>query len=917
MHKFVNTHLHTSYSVKDGLFFPMDYLKILREHSSTACSITDHGTMAGVFDFFDSASKVEIKPIIGGEFYHVDDKTTKDKPTHIILLAKNLLGYKALLKSQYDSAKNGFYYRSRIDWRNLETMAGNIICQSACSGGIIAKNLDNPKLDEIIGRLKDIFKEDFYFEYVALERTKYYGPIWQRMHEIAVKQGIKEIISCDVHYIKKSDWKIQEILHNVERKTTMADMKQKESTGQGKGWMMEDKDLYLKNYDEIMNIMKNVFTESQVGEFLDNTNLINSKIEKYNIYPEKYVYPKIQINEEEMKTKIKENLYKKCEINDANVNVYKERIKEEWNLIKSGGFLEYFYIVADIIGFCKKNNIMTGTSRGSVGGCLIAYLLDIIEMDAIEHNLSFSRFYSSERIKQPDIDNDIQKSQRQQVLNYIKKYGDENVIQIGAYNTYTEKNAFKDVARIYGVAASESDSITTTLMKKDETITVDEIANFLCPKPQTPDEIKYVVMVKEKYAKIIEMAKHMKGLIRHFSRHAAGVLILDKPVYEYIPTIRAGDDILSAIDGDTLSAKKFLKIDILGLEALDIISDTLYLIKKYENKDISIRDLNLEDEKVLKMFKELDVDNIFQFDTPLMKGYTRSWDGKRQKGLLERILPDRFEHLVHLNALNRPGPLKIHMDEDYEKRRLGSKYITPKLLEKHLKDTYGLLIYQEQIINIFADWLDINLGKADIMRKKMEKSTIKDLLNEGNYYHHLFEKYDKTEIEDALKMIEKSGGYVFNKSHVQGYTILAFQMAFLKCYYRKFFNVSVLNTEDTDPKKGMPKIKKTLQDCYDRGWVKPYNFNEISYRFDVDKNGYIIPGVRILKGVGEKSVADIIKNKPYRNMADFLTRAKCNKNILEVLDNAGFFINSFGKKLDLSILPKEKSKKVILQNMFG
>jgi DNA polymerase-3 subunit alpha len=407
LHKFVSLHNHDYYSIKDGIPSPIEYLTKAKEMGSVAFAQTNHGNMSGVFDFVDSANKVGIKPILGMEGYFVEDKNIKDKTKenrqHIILLAKNLQGYKTLLKSLYDSMKFGFYYKPRIDFTDLQQMSGNVIISSACSGGIIAKNLDNPNLDNIISKLLDIFGKDFYFEYVALERTKHYGPIWQRMHEIAVKKGIKEIITADVHYLHKSDWKVQEILHNVERKTTIMDLKKKEETGEGKGWIMQDKDLYLKNYDEIMNIMKNVFDVKLVEEFLDNTNLINSHIEKYDIYPKGYVYPKVQCDENLMKNKIKENLYKKCEINNDNIKIYQDRIKYEWGIIKSMGFLEYFYIVSDIIDWCKKNNIEIGLGRGSAAGSLVSYLLDITEVDSIKGNLSFERFLNPERCLHPDM----------------------------------------------------------------------------------------------------------------------------------------------------------------------------------------------------------------------------------------------------------------------------------------------------------------------------------------------------------------------------------------------------------------------------------------------------------------------------------------------------------------------------------
>jgi hypothetical protein len=526
--------------------------------------------------------------------------------------------------------------------------------------------------------------------------------------------------------------------------------------------------------------------------------------------------------------------------------------------------------------------------------------------------------------KMPDIDNDIQKSKRQQVLAYIQKYGEQNVSQIGAYSTYTQKNAFADVARVFGIEAKESFSITK-IMEDDKPITIDQIISVVCMGINgnaTDDEKKYKETVREKYTKILDISKHMKGLIRHFSRHAAGVIILDKPIYEYLPVIRADEDIISAIDGDTLTAKGFLKIDLLGLDALDIISDVLNYIKRFENKNINLNKIDFEDNKVLQLFRDKDTDNIFQFDTRAMVGgpyVTKSGYKGIDKGLLGRIIPTKFEHLVHLNAINRPGALSNGIDKLYEERKeKGIKYTTPKLLEKHLKDTYGLLIFQEQVINILSDWLDINLGKADIMRKQMEKSTIKDLLNEGNYYHHLFQKYDKKEIEEALEMIQKAGGYSFNLSHSHSYSALAFQMAYLKCYYRKYFNVAILNTEGTDEKKGMPKIRKTLQDCMKNKWLKPYHLNEISYYFTFDKDGMIIPGVRILNGVGEKTIESVIANKPYRDLADFLTRANCNKTVLEALNNNGFFTNTFGKAIDVNQIredkEKNKKKKKIVQS---
>lgn len=636
---------------------------------------------------------------------------------------------------------------------------------------------------------------------------------------------------------------------------------------------------------------------------------------------------------------INENKYIECKgFKNQNANIQSvDELKKEKNIELI--FMKDFYDMIEKMGLRYKIKNLEKYDYNHTKRLIIKHeqLISIDDIENIEYNGDVidievdiqPNFYTSNdkkvwvlthNSKMPDIDCDFAKSKRQQVLAYIRKYGEENVIQIGAYSTYTIKNAFKDVARIYGISADEANSITK-LMREDSLITVDEIINFLCPNPQTKDEQDYVVMVREKYTKILEKSKRMKGNIRHFSRHAAGVVISDKPIYEYVPVIHADGDVISAIDGDMLTSKKFLKIDILGLDALDIIYDTLQNIRRYESKNVDIMKIDINDENVIKLFRDRDTDNIFQFDTRAMQGgsyTTKSGYSGYDKGLLGRIEPTKFEHLVDLNAINRPGALSNKVDKLYEERKKGKKYIVPKLLEKHLKDTYGLLIFQEQTINILADWLDINLGKADIMRKQMEKNTIRDLLNEGKYYQHLYNKYDKVEIEEALKMVQEAGGYGFNMGHSWSYSMLAFQMAYLKCYYRKYFNVAVLNNEDTDEKKGMPKIKKTLSDCYKHNWIKPYNMNEISFYFQIDKNGYIIPGVRILKGIGEKSIEEIIRNKPYSSVGDFLTRAKCNKNILEILNEAKFFQNTWGQTLDISaiVADKSKKKKVNMDKMF-
>jgi DNA polymerase III alpha subunit len=1030
--------------VLDGIEYPEKYIKMVKERGGECVGISDHGTMSGTFDFYTQAVKQGVKPLLGAEFYFVDDINIKSKETenrsHILLIAKNMEGYRALLKSVYRSNTEGFYSKPRIDWTDLQNFSGNVICSTACSGGIVAKNLENNP-DGIIERLKDIFHDDLFMEYVALERIEYYKPIWQRLNELAEKHNIKSVITCDVHYPHRNDWKLQQILHNINNNVTIEEMK----SNAGKGWQMSDKDLYLKSYDEIVNIMKNVFPVNKVEEYLANTLEVAHKVHKYSILPEHYVFPKVDFNVNEMKDKIRDNLKKKCP--QDKIKIYQERVKYEWDVIEKMGFVPYFYIVADMIGWAKENGIRVGSARGSCSGSVITYLLDITEIDPIRFNLSFERFINPTRClppnmkaitpygfksirdinigdkvrslsgkynlvvakeinhinksimeieydggkiqctkehkweinrngkaikvsaeeltvtdkllgendnlvdivtiseikyegdvidievqhehnffvvekeenipvctqnsKMPDIDTDFQASKRQQVLSYLKKYGEENVAQIGSYGTYKEKNTFKDIARIYGMSAEDANYVTKAMQLDDKgkvkMPTVGEAVNAIV-RGRMAVGVEVNDKEKEKLNEVckntINYSAQIVGNIKNYSQHAAGVVITDKPIYDYVPTIRLSSGLIATgIDGDTLTKHKFVKMDILGLLAMDIIDDCINMVKECDHKNVDINNIELNDDNMLEMFRNRDVESIFQFDTWAMKN--EGGFNNPSGGLLKRVQPDKFKHLVELNAINRPGPLSAGMDKLYEQRRFGTKYITPKLIDKHLKETYGLLIYQEQVMSIMSEWLGVTMGEADNIRREMEGKSLRDILNERNGYHLLYSKYDKKDVEEAVEFVQGAAGYLFCQGHSLSYSYLAMQMMYFKCYYRKYFNVAVLNNE-----KDEDKLNAIKNDCKCRGWLKEYNLNELSYKFDIDsKNGKIIPGLKVLKGLGEKSVVEIIKHKPYTSIDDFFVRAKPSKKVLEILQNNGAFKNTFGIDINVEQLMDKKSSK--------
>jgi len=1126
---FVSLHSHTTFSIGDGMRKPIDYCKRAKELGMNALAITDHGTMAGFFQFADACRQYAIKPIFGVEAYFVEDKMIKgvrvmgvdkngkdkektvDPRQHVILLAKNLMGYKTLLEAQFDAVKNGFYYKPRIDWTNLEKMASNVICSSACSAGMVAHYIGKSEIEKARGvalRLKNIFKEDFYFEYVALERTKIYGPLWVKMREMAKELKIKSIITLDTHYLHRDESELQDIVHNIGEKITIKDIKE------GKGWIFQDRDLYFKNYDETKEIMERIFKEADVEKFLENTNEIASKIEEYNIFPDKDILPQTDFNEEKMKKILKDNLEKKTPKNEK--DRYRERLNFEWKSLKHLGLLEYMWVIRDIIEYCQKSDVMIGAGRGSAAGSLLAYLLDITNVDPIKFGLSFERFsnpnrclketasimtkqgikqmqdlnigdlvltnkrlykritniekrdineklisikydngeisctdnhkfiiirdgfvkeiltkdllqtdnlikyidrihkgkffycstkcravaqsngtikshsggisgyrtdlndgnyyrssfeadyarylkynnikykyqcktfeiqennrirkytpdffinedkfielkgyaqnnnekyankigaqiiymddfydmikekklkehiefefFSYRKAKQKvinykdmvkiksiqkeayqgqvidievkedhtfwaadkgdfvlthnskmlDIDIDFENKRRQEVIQYIRdKYGEDCVSQIANYSLLADiedgkdnvKQALKDILRIYDVPFSESMDVSRYFD-----------ANGCVP---------------EKYQEQYKIAKKLANNIRQFSVHASGVLITDKPIYNYIPTNMVKKKLVSGIDMEFLSKKRFLKVDILGLSSLDVVKLTLQYIKKYEGKTVDLLGLDLEDEQVIKLFKKADTQNIFQFETPNFRK------------LLKEAQPENFEQLVELNALNRPVTLQLNMHIDYVKRKFGEEYDLPKLLKPHLEKTYGILLYQEQLIAILADLLDISAGEADDIRRNVV--VVGFIKGTEKYQDKLYKKYSREDVDATLEMLNKIANYSFNRCLTNDTTVkIKYGGSTKDITIQRLFEVMKLR----------PKVKRQIlsydieKQIVDFNDVKEIYDSGTQEVFEIElENGKKIKATKkhkLLTNCGWKTVEDVIINK--------------------------------------------------------
>ena len=909
--KYVPLHLHTEYSLLDGAIKIPDLYKFAAENNMPAIAITDHGVMFGCADMFiaknellshmltddvqELKKKIEaVKPIVGCEFYVCDGDVLEDRSKkimyHLILLAKNQNGYHNLCELNSLASTKAYYYKPRINHEMLEKYKDDIICLSACIQGEVARIFLDGNKEEAIKRVeyyKNLFGDDYYIELQdhGLKEQKDSNPF---LMEVAKKYNIKTVITNDSHYLRAEDALWHDTLLCEQTKSSKNDQNR---------FKFSVNEFYVKTVDELRQAFSwmdedyfNKCIETTV-EIADKIDFQMDKLEfgKTKEYLPKYPCPDDMTEEEYFDFLCKKGL--KERYGDPVPDSIVERYEYEKSVIFKMGFPAYFLLTWDFINWAKEHNIPVGPGRGSAAGSIVAYSLGITELDPIEHNLLFERFLNPERISMPDIDIDFCKRRRGEVIDYVSsRWGEDHVCQIITFGTLAAKAALKAVARVYDVDFTTSNTWAGLIPSVPGTKLNDALAEGT--------EFRKLYDTNPEAKKLIDEALHIEGLKNQVGTHAAGVIIAPKPMSNIIP-VALSKEKSTTTQYPMAGIEKIglLKMDFLGLETLTIIRDCLDMIKKRKGIDFDINKIPLDDEKTFELLKKGDTDSVFQLESPGMKR------------LVKELKPSVFEDLGALVALFRPGPLEAGMVKDFVDRKHGRQKIeyAHPLLQNILKDTYGTILYQEQIMQIFQTLADYSLGDADMVRRMMGKKKLQQMAEQKVRFVKASSTKGMTE-EDAshlFEQIESFAKYCFNKAHSSAYAFVAYQTAYLKAHYPVEWMAANLTSQANNQEKTQTYI---LQ-CQALGIeVLPPDINKSDADFTPDGNN-IRFGLASIKNVGRGVVDEIMelrKEKEFESLYDYCERMDgrgVNKLTLEALIKVGAFSSI------------EKSRKQLIENM--
>ncbi|MCL5408479.1 MAG: DNA polymerase III subunit alpha [Candidatus Omnitrophica bacterium] len=880
MKEFVHLHLHSEYSLLDGMCRIDKITEECHKMEMPSLAITDHGTLFGIIHFYQSALNHGIKPIIGEEMYiapksrldkssaKLSDSDVKEASFHLTVLTQDLDGYKNLLELSTLSYLEGFYHKPRIDREILSKYSKGLIVLSGCMKGeipyyIVKGNIE--KAEQAVQNYIDIIgKENFYLE-VMDNNLPEQKKINQTLLEFSKKYSLKVVATNDCHYHRKEDAFAHEVFLCIQTGNSLQDENRLKFSGD---------EFYFKSPDEMQQIFKDM--PSAIKNTIEIDEKCHLKLDFGTFHIPTYNIPQGYTTDTYLDKIVYQNLKEKFSLNGEEQNSISERLKKEMEVIKKMNFSGYFLIIHDIVSHAKNQDIKVGPGRGSCGGSLVAYLLGITEINPIGYNLLFERFLNPERISMPDIDLDFSDRRRDEVIKYIReKYGGEtNVAQIATFGTMGARVVVRDVGRVLKMPYSEVDKIAKMISSEPGVLLKEEM--------DKNSELKKLIETNETIKKLFDISLRLEGLPRHASTHAAGVVITDKPIYEYAPLFR-GTKGETATQFEMSSIEKIglLKIDILGLKNLSVIEDTVQLVKQNKKIDIDILKIPLDDKKTYELLSTGESKGVFQLESPGMQD------------LLKRMKPSSLEDIIAINALHRPGPMKSGMVDLYIKNRQNTSEITYQhpLLENILKPTYGVILYQEQVMQIANVLGGFTLGEADILRKAMGKKN-PELLEQQR------EKFIKGAKENGLssKLAEKIfdnmakfASYGFNKSHSVGYAILAYQTAYLKANYPLEFMTALLNNEIGNQEK----ISLYIQDAEKTNiWVLPPDINESGDKFTIMGND-IVFGLSAIKNVGSAAIQSILlskKEKKFENIFDFCQNVDLrliNRKVLESFIKAG------------------------------
>jgi len=879
---FTHLHVHTEYSLLDGAARIKDLIAGTKELGMDSVAITDHGAMFGVIDFYKEAKKHGVKPIIGCEVYTaartmLDKDVDRDKRQgHLVLLAKDNVGYRNLMKIVSAGYTEGFYYKPRIDHELLRKYSEGIIALSACLAGDVQWKLLNGDYEGAKKEaltLLDIFGENnFYLELQdqGLEEELQILPYMKRLHE---ETGIPFVATNDVHYVKREDAVAHDVLLCIQTAKTVDDENR---------MRFPNDQFYLKSELE----MERIFAD--FPEAIENTKKIaarcNVEFEFGQIHLPEFHAPDGRTNESYLRELCAEGMIDRYGELTADLD---DRLVYELDTIIAMGYVEYFLIVWDFINYAKSNGIMVGPGRGSAAGSIVAYALKITDIDPIKYGLIFERFLNPERISMPDIDIDFCYERRQEVINYvIEKYGADKVAQIITFGTMKAKAAVRDVGRAINMSYGDVDVIAKAI-PFDLKMTLDKALDMNAELRASYEEDRRV-------RELLDTAKALEGMPRHASTHAAGVVISKKSINEYVPLYLADKGISTQFTMGTIEELGLLKMDFLGLRNLTVIRDALELIEQNHGVKIDLSKMAYDDKTTFETFSSGNTQGVFQFES---SGITQ---------FLKNLKPDCFEDIVAANALYRPGPMSsIPTYIENKKNPNGIEYVD-KSLKPILSVTYGCLVYQEQVMQIVRDLAGYTYGRSDLVRRAMSKKKMDIMLKEQEYF--VYGKEDGSgniEIKGCVRngISEKAakeiynqmisfGEYAFNKSHAAAYSVLAYQTAYLKTYYTVEFMAALMTSVIGDS----TQIAKYIRNCIEmKIAVLPPDINESSKKFTV-KDGKIRFGLLGVKNVGEGVIDAIVKAREEKGLPkdiyQFINNIdihEINKKAVESLIKAGAF----------------------------
>lgn len=891
MSNFVHLHVHTEYSLLDGAARIKKLAKVCKEYGMPAVAITDHGNMYGAVAFFDACEDNGIKAIFGCEFYCCDDLTVKQGKTklnHLILLAKNEVGYHNLCKLNTIAFEKGYYYKPRIDLKALKEHSEGLICLSACVAGEVPQLILQRRFDEaeqLVLWFKEVFKDDYYLELQnhGLEEQLI---INEKLREFSKKHGIKTVATNDVHYIYRDDAEMQDVLMCVAMQKTLDDPDRMK---------FPNDEFYFKTAEE----MEQAFPNDP--EAIETTLEIADKC-NFKLTYGHYMYPKYtpvtgQQPIDYFKDLIEAGLKKKYKQETPEI---RERINYEVETISRLGYVEYYLIVWDYINAARQKGISVGPGRGSGVGSIVAYLMGITDVDPIRYGLFFERFLNPERVSAPDFDIDFEDSRRSEVFDYVKeKYGEDRVCKIITFGTMAAKNALKDVARVLRVPYAEIDRVTKAIPNSIKRPNIIQKCFGINRKPDEPDET--VPELVEMYntnpdiKKVVDIAYKVEDNPRQTGIHACGVIIGGDVLDKHIPLAKNGDIITSQYVGGELEHLGLLKMDFLGLRNLSDIKQAIELIKQNHGVDINFDELGTDDENVYKLISTGNTKAIFQIESSGFQKFMRE------------LQPTCLEDIIAGVSLYRPGPMDsiptFVRNKHYPDK---ISYVSP-VMEPILNVTYGCIVYQEQVMKIVQELAGYTLGRADSVRKMMGKKKLKDLQAEREVFLNgcpsingkpavdgvLKRGLDKDVANKLWDEMEKFGSYAFNKSHAAAYAHVTYQTAYLKTYYEPEFLTSVLNNRITN----IDEIKNYVTYAKsEKINILPPDINKSETMFSCNKNGEIRFGLAALKGVGINVIDTIIAernaNGEFKSIVDFVNRfdsTVLNKRCLESLILSGAF----------------------------